>query len=458
MISYKLPRIKDHGSVSAILRSCQPMPQLSMQVDAYGNSKYTNVAASLAAIATPFGCLASGPLIDRFGRRFGLFCLNIPAFIGWLCIAINPTLPQIYIGRLLTGFACGLSSTPSTVYVAEVTTSTMRGLFVTGSSISISAGVALVYTAGLIFQKAPFGSWRKNKDEAASLALQRLRGVSRKAEIEDELEQIASQSRSKNNKKMNLQGTLKALCRPESYKPLILMNIFFLFQQLTGIFVVIFYAVDVVREAGVTTDPFVVAVLIGVTRLLFTVLAAYVSKKFGRRPAALISGVGMTISLLVLATHLLLSVPPSPMGETVVDDTYNETANDTELLTTGTDEPEASIIPVLTILSYILTSTLGFLTLPWAMIGEVFPAQVRGVAGGLTTCATYTMSFFAVKLYPTMVVRLDKHGVFYFYGTMALLGTIFVFFFLPETQGKTLAQIEDYFAGKSMIITLKKHV
>ncbi|KAF6207877.1 hypothetical protein GE061_016326 [Apolygus lucorum] len=438
--------------------------------------------ASLASIAIPFGCLASGPLIDRFGRRVGLFALNVPAFVGWLCMAFRPTLLQLYIGRLLTGFATGLSSTPATVYVAEVSTSAMRGLFVTGSSISISAGVAIVYTLGLIFGKnwpmvaavcsafpiistlliwcqmpeSPVWLISKNKGEAAGSALKRLRGVDQVSKVQEELDQMADQSRAKKNSKDTLMGTIKALSRPEAYKPLLLMNIFFLFQQLTGIFVVIFYAVDVVREAGVTTNPFVVAVLIGLTRLLFTILAAYMSKKLGRRPAALISGVGMTVSLLVLATHLINA--PKPMipaqEEFEVDYDYNDTFtdnstdNNTMFQTTGEETIETSLIPVISILLYILTSTLGFLTLPWAMIGEVFPSQVRGVAGGITTCMTYTISFFAVKLYPAMVSSLDKHGVFYFYGTMALLGTIFVFFFLPETQGKTLAQIEEHFAGK----------
>lgn len=153
-----------------------------------------------------------------------------------------------------------------------------------------------------------------------------------------------------------------------------------------------------VQEAGVTTDPFVVAVLIGVTRLMFTALAAYISKKFGRRPAALISGVGMTISLLLLATHLVLSVPefdPSQMemgwNET---DSENSTENNTILLTGGEEEPQPSLIPVFSILLYILTSTLGFLTLPWAMIGEVFPSQVRGVrTNSLKIRVRYTYEF-----------------------------------------------------------------
>lgn len=82
------------------------------------------------------------------------------------------------------------------------------------------------------------------KDAAAGSALQRLRGVDRISKVQDELDEMTDQTRKGSNSKVSLYGTIKALSRPEAYKPLILMNIFFLFQQLTGIFVVIFYAVS----------------------------------------------------------------------------------------------------------------------------------------------------------------------------------------------------------------------
>lgn len=93
-----------------------------------------------------------GPLIDYLGRKTGILFVNVPAIIGWLCITIQPSLMQLYIGRLLTGLACGLSSVPSTVYMAESSTAAQRGYLMTGTSIAISLGVAIVYILGLIFQ------------------------------------------------------------------------------------------------------------------------------------------------------------------------------------------------------------------------------------------------------------------------------------------------------------------
>lgn len=163
-----------------------------------------------------------------------------------------------------------------------------------------------------------------------------------------------------------------------------------------------FHQVDVVKEAGVTMDPFVVTVFIGLTRLLFTVIAGWTSRHFGRRPCSLISGSGMTVSLLVLAGHLYFKVNQSEglydMDVPTTTVNYSSTIafmNSTVMrLVNGSDlvpvnnlttsgllagPSDKSLVPVISILIYILTSTIGFLTLPWSMLGEVFPTKIRGV-------------------------------------------------------------------------------
>ncbi|XP_014287869.1 uncharacterized protein [Halyomorpha halys] len=442
--------------------------------------------ASLATISTPIGCLMIGPIIDYLGRKTGILFVNVPAIIGWLCITIQPSLIQLYIGRLLTGIACGLSSVPSTVYMAESSTAAQRGYLMTGTSIAISLGVAIVYILGLIFQEnwkmvaaiccsvpvvssiliifflpeSPLWLMSHKKPDKAKESLMVLRATKNPSVIQTELDEITQRVKN-NRKKQTFISVIKAVARPECYKPLLIMNTFFLFQQLTGIFVVIFYAVDVVREAGVTADPFVIAVLIGLTRLIFTLFAAWMSRRFGRRVTAIVSGMGMTISLMILATLVLIQLPQLENDQYKIP-LFNKTENLTDyedsissLNITGdagsgsdTVDKPPTFLPVIAILIYILSSTVGFLTLPWSMIGEVYPVQIRGVGSGFTTCMTYVFSFFTIKLYPTMIFYMQKHGVFYFYGTMALLGTIFVYFFLPETQGKTLAEIENIFTRK----------
>jgi hypothetical protein len=214
------------------------------------------------------------------------------------------------------------------------------------------------------------------------------------------------------------------LKKPEAYKPLLIFNAFFFFQQFSGIFVVIMYAVTIVREIGVNVDGYLVTVLIGITRLVMSVVISYASKRCGRRLLCNISGVGMTLSAGVLAGFL-------------------------SLMHDGHISHEAAVaygwIPITALLLSVLTGNLGFLTLPFAMLGEVFPAKIRGWACGITTFIATIYSFLAIKLFPDMRHWMGYHNVFTLYTAVVAIGTVKMYFCLPETHGKTLQEIEEFF-------------
>lgn len=107
--------------------------------------------------------------------------------------------------------------------------------------------------------------------------------------------------------------------------------------------------------------------------------------------------------------------------------------------------PYRGWISTFCLLAYIVTSTFGFLTIPFTMLPELFPQRVRGVTAGLTVCVAYFFAFIAIKAYPSMLVLLGNEFIFLFYGIVSLLGTLFVYFILPETKGKTLQEIENLF-------------
>lgn len=436
-------------------------PNATMSIDA----EEASWIAGVSALATPVGCLLSGWLLDRLGRRAALLWQNAPALLGWLLLAVPAEtvglpgkahgLGAVYFGRILTGLATGMGSVPGTVYVAEVGLKQLRGMLVTWTSIAISLGIVMVYVIGALLPswrlvavvcavfpllsavlvyavvvESPVWLLGRGRVAEARTALARTR-LARPADVDDELASML-RSRPKPStdraRSSGLRGVLDDLRRPECWKPLLIMNAFFLFQQLSGVFVVIFYAVDMVVEAGVVVDPYLVAVLIGVARLLVTLVTSFLSNRVGRRPLAIVSGAGMAVCMTGLATHLLLQSRGHHDG-----------------LLPGPWLPAAALV------AFILASTLGFLTLPWAMIGEVFPARFRGAAGGFTTCSAYLYSFAVVKAHPGAMQALGRHGVFFLYGAMALLGTLFVALALPETQGRSLQDIEDYFRGRKRV-------
>lgn len=202
---------------------------------------------------------------------------------------------------------------------------------------------------------------------------------------------------------------------------------FFGFQQISGLFVLVVYASKVCKLAGATVDPFLCAVYLGTTRFIGTCFIGYLMDKFGRRFMALQSGIIMGISMLGISFYCGM-------------------------------EYTASWIPLVLILTYFLAGSLGLLTLPFTMIAEMYPQQYRGLASGLTTCGMFINCFIVTKLYPTMATHLGSSKVFAIYGILSLLSVIYVYYLLPETNGRTLAEISDQFRKREKTTQLGENL
>lgn len=171
-------------------------------------------------------------------------------------------------------------------------------------------------------------------------------------------------------------------------------------------------------------NKYLATVLLGIVRLVFTVVACIVMRKCGRRPLTFISSVFCGLSMVGLGIYMYSFKTSAPW------------------------------LPVALIFVFIAASTIGYLVVPWVMIGEVYPTKVRGIIGGLTTCTAHFSIFLVVKTFPLIQDAISKPGTFCLYGVISLLGTIYFYIYLPETKGRTLQEIEDYFSGRTD--TLKK--
>lgn len=457
------------GFPSALLPSLlDPNSTLHVDID------QASWIASLSPIATPVGCLLGGPLVDHFGRRRGLQILNLPFLLGWLVIGVRPSLTCIYAGRILTGFASGLATIISTVYTTETVTHRLRTPLVTLSPMMLALGILIIYTLGMIFPtqwqmvagisavvtclsvvmtpflpESPVWLLSKNRYEESCRAMLTLRGATGVHMVNEEMNTLMVARSDEQGR--NWQTVVYSLFQPEAYKPLFIMNGFFFFQQLAGVSIVIVYAVNFVHDVGIEQDTYLVAIGIAVMRLVSTFITAWTCSKFGRRPTAIFSGVGMSLSLVGLSAYLFHKErQQSPLWMALASYSNKNNATASALLS---GDPSISWFPTILLLAYVLTSCVGFSTLPWAMLGEVFPTEVRGIAGGITACFVYFASFIGVKIYPSMVIAFGKFEVFFFFAASAIFGTIFVEIFLPETRGKTLLEIEDFFRGKG-----RKHI
>ncbi|XP_011347080.1 facilitated trehalose transporter Tret1 isoform X2 [Ooceraea biroi] len=412
--------------------------------------------ASMSSIGTPIGCLASGYMMDMFGRKRSLIITEIPALLGWLLITFATDIRMIYAGRFFVGLGSGMVGAPARVYTSEVTQPHLRGMLTAIASVGVSTGVLIEYALGsmltwnvcaaisgilpltalllmFLFPETPSYLISRSKPEQAKKALQKFRGST--YNVNHEMETLVEFSNKNNIKRLTgLREIVCAVLKPSALKPFTLLFLYFLIYQWSGTNVITFYAVEIFKDSGASMNKYLAAVILGIVRLASTIVACVLCRKCGRRPLTMVSSIGCGLSMVGLGGYMWLK--------------QYWVANDLPLVATW--------IPVLCIFSYTVTCTLGFLVIPWVMIGEVYPVQVRGIIGGLTTMCAHTFVFMVVKTYPFLASAITRHGTFILYGCVSLLGTIYFYTCLPETKGKTLQEIEDYFSGRSNALTTSR--
>ncbi|XP_063707647.1 uncharacterized protein LOC134836358 [Culicoides brevitarsis] len=159
-------------------------------------------------------------------------------------------------------------------------------------------------------------------------------------------------------------------------------------------------------------------------------------------------------------THLiesLVTVPTMKVNESsIIEEELNGILN---LLTEPkTEENKYAWIPLTLLLGSALLSHSGIRLLPWILIGEVFPPRVRATGAGLASGMGYFFGFLANKVFYNMISTMTLSGTFWFYSGISLLGAMILFWILPETEGRTLLEIEDHFRGKQRLNTKNANI
>ncbi|KAF5292659.1 hypothetical protein FQR65_LT11211 [Abscondita terminalis] len=416
------------------------LPQLYKGDDIPITKSEASWIASLVTISLPIGTILTGVLMDRFGRKTANMFSTIPFAVAWVVIATAPNVETIYFGRLLAGIGGGLT-TASTIYVSEITHPNYRPMLLNLTSIYASLGILVTNVLGYWFYWRTMGYifivlqvitlalltllpespyWLvvfKDNHDRASRSIRWIYKDSQVFDSENRRFLTVEVKKSESGRKQFRLFHWRSYTSSNIYKPFLILTFIFIIQQLTGAYVIIFYATDFFsRMSKNTVSDELALVLLGVIRFITSVIAAIISKKIGRKVLLFISGAGMCLFSLIIGVYLYLKVD-------------NE-----------------SYVPIVCLLCYVCLGSTGYLLIPWTLIGELLPVDARGKLGSMLVGLAYLYMFGVLKVFPYLldVVRLPT--LFCGLAVVNCFGICFVQYFLPETLGKRFSDIEKYFS------------
>jgi len=403
------------------------------------------------------GCVIGGSIagfISRsLGRKNGLFISAIAFFISaigaWKPEAFNffGTLDvySFVVYRIIGGIGVGLASMISPMYIAEIAPANTRGKLVSFNQFAIIFGMLVIYFVNYFIAKQGDEQWLITDGWRlmflsgaipAGIFILLLFFVpetprylvlnGQESKALKVLNKIAGEQQAKVILE-EIKGTLHEANAPwMSYGFLVIFVGIMLsvFQQFVGINVVLYYAGNIFRNMGASTDSSLLqTIIVGAVNLAFTVVAIMTVDKYGRKPLMIIGSLGMAVSMILLGFTFFLGQSGGA-------------------LTTGQGYAALAFM-----LLYTAAFAMSWGPVCWVLLAEIFPNSIRA-ALSIAVAAQWIANWVVSLTFPMMndnVWLTDKfnHGFSYWiYGIMGILSALFMWKFVPETKGKTLEEME----------------
>ncbi|XP_009148151.1 sugar transporter ERD6 [Brassica rapa] len=391
---------------------------------------------SILTLGGLIGAIFSGKVADVLGRKRTMLFCEAFCVTGWLAVALAKDALWLDSGRLLLGIGVGLFSYVIPVYIAEIAPKHVRGSFVFANQLMQNCGIALFFIIGnfvpwrllaivgfvpcvlhvfclFFIPESPRWLAKKGRDKDCRTALQCLRGpdvdISREANtIRDTIEMSEVDGETRMSELFQ---------RRYAYPLFIGVGLMFL-QQLSGSSGVTYYASSLFQKGGFPSavGTSVIATMMVPKAMLGTIIV----DKLGRRTLLMASCAAMGLSAL------LLSVSYGFQSFGILSDL-------------------TPIVTCIGVLGHIVTFALGMGGLPWIIMAEIFPMNVKVSAGTLVTVTNWLFGWIVTYTFNFML-EWNASGMFFIFSMVSAFSIVFVYFLVPETKGRSLEEIQALFS------------
>ena len=393
------------------------------------------VVTSMVLVGAVIGAAFGGTLTDRFGRKPIIIAMAVLFAVGSILSAAAGAVWMLLVARLILGVAIGTASMLTPLYLSEMAPAEKRGAIVSLNQFCITLGILLSYLVDYAFADVS-GTWRwmlgigvvpgimlgvgmaflpesprwlaaQGRTAEAGKVLRMMRDTD---DVDLELSGLKRDIREESS-----EASLGALFRaPKARVPLIVGIGLAVFQQVTGINTVIYYAPSIFKEAGFASNSAAIlaTVGIGVVNVLMTVVALLLLDQAGRRKL-LLSGLAIMFVCLI-AIAVAFSVGTATVGG----------------------------ITAVALAAYVGGFAIGLGPIFWLLIAEIFPLAYRGRGMSVASMANWGSNLVVALVFLDLIRLLTPAGTFGLFGVLTLAALAFAWRFVPETTGRSLEEIE----------------
>lgn len=440
--------------------SSPAIPKLNGQVDPQDNPLYppldinqaswvTSLVALGAVISPFFAAICS----DKYGRKKTLLTFMAPIVPMILVCAFAEHVYLLYLYRFVSGFCIGSVFTVLPMYVGEICTKSNRGALSCYLVIMIALGNLLTYCigpyvsimvhslvtlvpavgflvlVGFFVPESPYflAAQDRNVEALDSLAIYRRMPANC---VEKELQEITDIVQESFVNKSNI---LDIFRNKILLKSLMIVLALMTFQQFSGINNILLFLQTIFELAGGDDNdddeglsPEIGSIIIGITQFVAANITSSFVDRLGRRYLIIISCIGSALSITVLGVFFYL-----------LENEY--------------DTQSISLLPVISLIAFMLAYTFGLGPIPFTILGEIFPPNAKAAASTLSVSLCFLYMYINTMCFSYMLEAIGNAASFWFYGAFSYVAIAYFYFLLPETKGKSLQEIQNMLKGSNSV-------
>ncbi|KMZ64232.1 putative Sugar transporter [Zostera marina] len=399
------------------------------------------VLVGCLSIMSLLGSLAGGKISNIIGRKWTMVVAAMFFQFGSLVMALAPSFYVLITGRLMAGIGIGFGVMIVPVYIAEISPSNSRGSLTSFPEIFVNIGILLGYISNYVFSGLSLHiGWRvmlgasilpsiffslalfiipesprwlvlRNRTDEAKVVLSKLADTD--AEVEQRVVEIekAASFDGGDNPKSNCCEFLNP--SPALRRMLVTGIGIHFFQQITGIDATVYYSPTIFQDAGITHNKYLLAatIAVGFTKTIFILVSIFLVDRVGRKPLLYVSAIGMTFCLFSLSITLSLSRY------------YFK-------------------IAIASVCANMAFFSIGIGPVCWVLSSEIFPLRVRAQGMAVGVVVSRLCSGVVAMSFLSMSRIITVGGCFFVFGVASVLSIGFIYWFVPETKGKSLEEID----------------